>query len=74
MSRCEKVIEKAINNPDGLKFAEAQRLAECLGFELRRVRGSHHVYKHPESGTLANLQSDQKMAKGYQVRQLLERV
>jgi predicted RNA binding protein YcfA (HicA-like mRNA interferase family) len=27
-----------------VRFADAQRLAEALGFELDRVRGSHHIY------------------------------
>ncbi len=30
-----------------VRFAQICRLAEGLGFELRRVSGSHHIFAHP---------------------------
>lgn len=62
---------KAQANPGGLRFTEARRLAECLGLELRRIKGSHHIFEG--RGRFANLQpgGDGK-AKRYQVRQLLK--
>jgi predicted RNA binding protein YcfA (HicA-like mRNA interferase family) len=30
-------------------FADLCSLAERLGFELRRVSGSHHIFMHPTS-------------------------
>lgn len=72
MARCEKLIEKAVRNPGSLRFAEATRLAECLGFVLRRTRGSHHIFVR-EGERPVSLQPDGGgMAKAYQVRQLLE--
>ncbi len=56
-----------------VRFADAQRLAEALGFELDRVRGSHHIYRHP-NGQRLNLQARGGQAKPYQLRQLLELV
>jgi predicted RNA binding protein YcfA (HicA-like mRNA interferase family) len=61
----------AVNN---VAFADLQRLAEALGFELRRVSGSHHVFVHPEIPELINLQAVRGQAKPYQVRQLLRLV
>lgn len=55
-------------------FADLCGLAEALGFELRRVSGSHHVFTHPEIPQLINLQSLHGQAKPYQVRQLLKLV
>jgi predicted RNA binding protein YcfA (HicA-like mRNA interferase family) len=55
-------------------FADLCSLAEALGFELRRVSGSHHVFAHPEIPQLINLQSLHGQAKPYQVRQLLRLV
>ena len=55
-------------------FADLCNLAEALGFELRRVSGSHHVFAHPEIPQLINLQSLHGQAKPYQVRQLLRLV
>lgn len=52
-------------------FGDLCRLAEGLGFELRRVSGSHHVFMHPDIPELVNLQSVRGQAKPYQVRQLM---
>lgn len=52
-------------------FADLCRLAEGLGFELRRVSGSHNVFAHPDIPQLINLQSVHGQAKPYQARQLL---
>ncbi len=45
-----------------------------LGFELRRVSGSHHVFAHPDIAELLNLQSVRGQAKPYQLRQLIRLV
>jgi hypothetical protein len=36
-------------------FGELCSLVEGLGFELRRVTGSHHVFAHPDIPQLINL-------------------
>lgn len=69
--RCEKLLAKARANPVGLQFAEARRLAECLGLELRRIRGSHHAYVAGDHFVSLQPRKDGK-AKAYQVRQLLK--
>ncbi len=55
-------------------FADLCKLAEGLGFELRRVSGSHHLFAHPDIPQIVNLQSVRGQAKPYQVRQLLRLV
>jgi predicted RNA binding protein YcfA (HicA-like mRNA interferase family) len=55
-------------------FPDLCSLAEGLGFELRRVSGSHHVFTHPDVPQLINLQSVRGQAKPYQIRQLLRLV
>jgi predicted RNA binding protein YcfA (HicA-like mRNA interferase family) len=55
-------------------FGDLCALAEALGFELRRVSGSHHVFAHPEIPQLINLQSVRGQAKPYQIRQLVRLV
>jgi predicted RNA binding protein YcfA (HicA-like mRNA interferase family) len=57
-------------------FADLCSLAEALGFELRRISGSHHHFVHPAMGKYLNLQPMRGQAKTYQVRQfakLIER-
>ena len=55
-----------------VRFADAQRLVDALGFDLDRVRGSHHIYRHHSIGERINLQSRGGQAKPYQLRQLLD--
>ncbi len=55
-------------------FADLLSLVEDLGFERRRVSGSHHIFAHPGIPELINLQDVHGQAKPYQVRQLLRLV
>ncbi len=66
-----RIARGAVTN---VAFADLCNLAEALGFELRRVSGSHHVFAHPDIPQLINLQSLHGQAKPYQVRQLLRLV
>ena len=50
----------ALNN---IRFTDITDLAEGLGFQLVRVRSSHHIYVHPEIQELVNLQSVRGKAK-----------
>jgi len=50
-------------------------LLTALGFERKRVSGSHQVFKHPDVNELVTLQPDQNgKAKAYQVRQVLKMI
>lgn len=53
-------------------FDEFCRLVEAFGFELRRVSGSHHIYRHPSVPRPLSLQPRAGEAKPYQIRQFLE--
>ncbi len=68
------LIRLARGDLANVPFADARRLSECLGFELRRVSGSHHVFAHPDIAELLNLQSVRGQAKPYQLRQLMRLV
>lgn len=72
MSKREKLISKARNNPKGLRFDEACKLAELIGFEKKGGSGSHSVYASEGIMEIINLQprKDGK-AKGVQVEQIL---
>jgi hypothetical protein len=55
-------------------FDEFCRLVEVFGFELRRVSGSHHIYRHVSVPRPLSLQPRGGEAKPYQIRQFLEAV
>ena len=69
--KISKILQKALSSPNNLRFAEVRALAEGYGFGISRVRGSHHIFAHPEIQELVNLQEVGGQAKAYQVKQLL---
>lgn len=69
-----KLLEKALASPANLRFEEACSLARAFGFHLSRVKGSHHIFVHPNARELVNLQDVRGKATPYQVRQLLQLV
>lgn len=72
MTRKQKLIQKLLNNPKNIRFQEAQTAVEAFGFHLVRIRGSHHIYIHPDVPELVNLQDVNGYAKPYQIKQFLE--
>ena len=57
-----------------MQFNEMVTLVEAFGFRLSRVKGSHHIFVHPQVQELLNLQNVGGKAKPYQVRQFLRLV
>lgn len=69
-----KLLNKILSGSKNIRFDELVLLAEGFGFELSRVRGSHHIFQHADIPELLNLQNDRGRAKPYQVRQFLDLV
>ncbi len=57
-----------------VRFSELCRLVKALGFEQRRISGSHYIFAHPAFREILTLQQVHGQAKPYQVRQLLRLV
>ena len=57
-----------------IPFRDLVDLVEGFGFQLSRVRGSHHIFVHPAVVELVNLQDVDGQAKPYQIRQFLRLV
>ncbi|MGB2754993.1 MAG: type II toxin-antitoxin system HicA family toxin [Phycisphaerae bacterium] len=67
----KRVASGALQN---VGFQDMANLVEGFGFVLRRTRGSHRIYSHPDIPELVNLQEVQGQAKPYQIRQFLRLV
>lgn len=74
MSKSEKLLLKARQNPKGLRFRELKKLCEYYGYELRKNSGGHLCYKRHDSpkDTRTIQPGKDGMAKAYQVHQLLD--
>ena len=66
-----RLSEGAVRN---VRFDDLIHLVEELGFERKRVSGSHHIFIHPEIPNILSLQSVGGEAKPYQVRQVMSLV
>jgi len=67
----EKLLKKALSGSKNVSFDEFVKLIRAFGFELDRVRGSHHIFKHKGTIELINIQDVNGKVKPYQIKQFL---
>ncbi len=67
-----RLMQKLVAGSKNVAFTDMVNLMEGFGFRLSRIRGSHHVFVHPDVSELINLQNVGGQAKPYQVRQFLK--
>ena len=74
MSQFGKLLATIRNNPKGVKFRDASKVAEHY-FGAPRIKGSHNVYTMPWAGfPRVNLQDVGGYIDSYQVTQLLQAI
>ncbi len=66
--------KKTLSNPKNVKFNDLLNI--CIKyFGQPRITGSHHIFKTPWKGDpRINIQRDGKMAKPYQVKNVLKAI
>ncbi len=67
--KLRKILNKILGGSKNVAFGDMRRLVEGFGFQLARVTGSHHIFRHPNIAELVNIQEVGGKAKHYQVRQ-----
>lgn len=70
MSKQEKLMKQARNNPQGLSFDDFKTLLSRNGWVNDHQTGSHSIWYSPHRFRLS-IQNKNGMAKGYQVKQFL---
>lgn len=71
MTKQEKLLAKAINNPRGLSFSDFQALLRQSGWIFDHQTGSHQIWYSPRGARLSIQEGRDGKAKGYQVEQFL---
>ena len=71
MTRSDKLLETARNNPAGLRFDDFETLLARSGWLMDRQGGSHRVWYSPKGARLSIQEGKAGKAKPYQVRQFL---
>ena len=72
MRRIERLLAKARNNPNSLNFREFETLLHQSRWVFDHQTGSHRIWYSPQGYRLP-IQSKRGQAKGYQVREFLQR-
>ena len=72
MTRREKLLAAIRNNPRSVRFADACRAAEAIGFVRAGGKGSHTAYAKSGEPTILNFQNRNGYIPPYQARQLSE--
>ena len=75
MTKPVKLYEQLLSSPNIIiSFRDFERLIIAFAFELRRTRGSHRHYIHPNVPTVLTINPAKAQAHRYQVKLLLELV
>lgn len=72
MTRREKLLASIRNNPKSVRFDDACKAAETIGFVKAGGKGSHVVYARAGESTILNFQNRGGYIPPYQARQLIE--
>jgi hypothetical protein len=71
MSRKEKLLDKAKNNPQGLRFEEFETLLRLYDWIFDHQTGSHRIWYSTKKERLSIQPTKNATAKAYQVKQFL---
>jgi len=72
MASVKKLVEKMTNQPNGIRFDEAEKVLNYYGYKNVRTKGSHHQFRNG-SGDLTTVQYGNPIDKSY-VKDILERI
>ena len=70
MSTREKLIRSVRESAKNVRYADACKIAEWLGFSGKGQSGSHSAFSRPGELELLNFQNRDGLIKPYQARQL----
>ena len=74
MTKREKIIAGILNNPRGVRFEDACRIALSLGFVHEGGKGSHRTFKRKGEPIQLNFQNRGGFIPAYQARQLADMI
>jgi hypothetical protein len=74
VSQWRKLIERIKENPKDVRFDDACKVAERLGFSSKAQKGSHHAFARPGERTLLNFQDRNGKIPPYQAEQLIDMI
>ncbi|MDP1773853.1 MAG: hypothetical protein Q8L15_16385 [Methylobacter sp.] len=74
MTKHDKLLQSVFNVSVSIRFEDACKVAELIGFSRKSGQGSHIVYGKDDEIKLLNFQNRNGTIKPYQLRQLRDMV
>jgi hypothetical protein len=74
VSKSAKLIEAIRRNPKDVRFDDACKVAEWLGFTAKGGAGSHNAFARPGEPMQLNFQNCRGKITAYQARQLIDMI
>jgi hypothetical protein len=75
LGRFERLLNKAFNSPQNLRFEEFCALIRYFDAKERKQRGSHRIFKrHEQPRFTQSVQNVDGMAKPYQIKQFIDKM
>lgn len=74
MTKYDKLLQSVFDVTASMRFEDACKIAELIGFYRKGGQGSHVVYGRDDEIKLLNFQNRNGMIKPYQIRQLRDMV
>lgn len=74
MNRARKLLDAILVSPKGVRFDDACKAAELLGFTHKGGQGSHRAFARPGEPELLNFQNKGGSIAPYQARQLIRMI
>lgn len=71
MNQARRLLTAILNNHKAVRFDEACKVAEMLGFVHKGGHGSHRAFARPGEPELLNFQNRNGTIPPYQARQLI---
>lgn len=72
MASVDKIIEKMMNQPNGIRMSEADKVLIANGYRLNRQRGSHRQYIN-SAGDVITIKDENPLKTVY-VKDILSRI
>jgi hypothetical protein len=72
VTKLAKLLDAIRNNPRNVRFADACRAAQAIGYERAGGKGSHTVFARRGEPVILNFQNRGGYIPPYQARQLIE--
>lgn len=73
-SQIEKLYTRLVQSRAAMRFSDFERILKPFGFELDRINGSHHLYKHAAVPRRLSIQPRGGQAKPYEIDRFLNMV